>query len=148
MTGVPALYTKHLKTPQIIATEFRIPGMAPDDTEQEARIALWLACRSYNPERGKFPAYASMVIRARLTDLLRAATRDKRTAELVYPKDIPAPDQSEGREHLQLVLDAVPTLTKRERQAVADHLNGQPSKESKSHDSALDRARAKLRNAA
>lgn len=144
METVSARWTKHRPIAVAIADEWRIPGMDSDDIRQEALVALWEACRSYDRDRGKFPAWARLTIRSRLADLLEHATRQKRTAVLVRDVDVPGPDEREGREQLQLVLDV--DLTPRERQAVADHLNGVPR--TKAHDQALYRARVKLKAAA
>jgi RNA polymerase sigma factor (sigma-70 family) len=143
----PALFTKHQQLAALIASDWRIPGMDHDDVRQEARIALWEACRGYDKRKGRFPAFAGVVVRRRMRDLLQAAMREKRAAVVLGLFDAPAPDEREGHEQLQLILDGLDALTQLERDAVRDHLNGRPSKKSKSHDSALDRARAKLKDA-
>ena len=139
---VPALWTRHRAIAYKQAGEFRIPGLQAQDVEQEALVALWEACRRWDPERGKFPPFAKAVIRNTLIDLLRRASH--RPVEVPLEIDVRVEPET-GQ--LRWVLEALDTLTELERQAVADHLNGRPSKESKSHDSALDRARVKLRAA-
>lgn len=89
---VPALWTKHRNIAYTIAHEWRVPGMDQDDIAQEALIALWDACRRHDKTRGPFPPFARMVIKARMVDLLRAATTQGRTAELEYDVDVPGPD--------------------------------------------------------
>lgn len=143
----PALWTKHRKLAYGIASEFRIPGLGAEDVDQEALVSLWIACGSYDKTKGRFPTFAAIVIRRDLTDLLVRAKRQKRTAETVADVEIPARDEAPGREQLSLIRDALPRLTAKERAALAAHLQGHPTKASKSHDSALDRARAKLREA-
>jgi DNA-directed RNA polymerase specialized sigma24 family protein len=78
----PALWTKHRSIALAIAPEWRIPGLDQDDVRQEALIALWEACGSHDKTKGPFPAFARLVIKRRLRDLLQAATRQKRTADL------------------------------------------------------------------
>ena len=139
---IPALWTKHRPIAYKAVGEFRIPGMERQDVEQEALVALWEACRRWDPERGKFPPFAKAVIRNTLIDLLRRTSC--RPVEVPLEVDVRVEPET-GQ--LRMVLEALDTLSQRERQAVADHLNGQPSKLSKAHDSALDRARLKLRAA-
>lgn len=135
----PARWTKHRPVALAIARDWNIPGLDRDDVRQEALVALWEACRAYDDTKGQFPAFARLVIKRRLLDLHRAATREKRTAEFAeYTENIPAPD------HEQLVLVGLDTLSDRERLAVTDHLNGMSVLSSKEHDNALFRARRKL----
>jgi RNA polymerase sigma factor (sigma-70 family) len=144
----PALWTKHRPIALAIARDYRIPGLDPDDTRQEALVALWEATGIHDPERGPFPPLARTVIHRHLRDLLQAATRQKRTALIDHDAEPVARDDSAGREQLSLLVDALPTLTELERAAVRAHLNGVPTSSSKRHDNALNRARAKLRAAA
>lgn len=145
---IGARWTKHRPIALAIARDFRVPGLDPDDVRQEALVALWMACREYDRDRGPFPPFARLVVRRRMADLLEHAARQKRTARVAYEVDPPAPDQSEGREQLRLVVGALDTLTDRERAAVRDHLNGRAATSSKAHETALWRARRKLKAAA
>ena len=146
---IPALWTKHRPIALGIAREYRIPGMDPDDIRQEALVALWEACRSYDKEKGPFPPFARLVVKRRLTDQYRRAERriERRLIEFGGQLAIPV-DPDVARERLGEVLEAAETLTPRERRAVADHLNGHRSRVSKAHDQALYRARRKLKAAA
>lgn len=144
-----ALWTKHRPLARAIASQWRIPGMDRCDVEQEALIALWQAARSYDPSRGaSFPTWAARTVRGRLTDLLRAATRAKRTGDIVELDDAPAADTREGRARLQAVVAALPSLTTLERHAVAAQLSGRLDLRDRRLENALQRARRKLRQAA
>lgn len=145
---IPALWNKHRKIALAIAVEWRIPGLDADDVRQEALVALWEACRKYDPGRGAFPPYARMCIKARMSDLLQAATRMKRTAVFVHDVDVPARDRIEARLELIRIVAAMRELSDRERKAIQDHLDGVPATSSKSHDNALTSARRKLRREA
>ena len=82
MSGVPALWTKNRPIALAIAREWRIPGLDPDDVRQEALVALWEAARKYDKTKGTFPPFARLVVKRRLSTLLQAATRQKRTCDL------------------------------------------------------------------
>lgn len=142
----PALWTRHRGIALGIAADYRIPRLDPDDVRQEALVALWEATGVYDPARGTFPALARTVVHRHLRDLLQAATRLKRTADFdreVDPMDVR--DRIAAR--LQLVDLARAHLTPTERKAIRDHVNGAPTKSSRRHGNALQRARRKLRDA-
>ena len=111
VTTVPARWTKHRPIALGLAREYRVPGMDPDDVRQEALVALWEACRAYDREKGTFPPFARLVINRRLTDLLRAATREKRSAVTVSDVDVPAHDELDGQLRLFSVLEVMETLS-------------------------------------
>lgn len=140
-----ALFTKHEGIAIRVASEYRIPGLGPDDVRQEARVALWEATGDHDPTRGAFPSFARLVITRRLIDLLRAATLRVLPLDDVEPEDRTARERLEHRARLARIVELLPQLSETERQAVCDHLNG--AKTSKAHDSALYRARRKLREA-
>ena len=79
-----ALWTKGRPAAIRTASEFRVPGLDEDDLRQEALEALWVALDRYDPARSTVPSFSRMVAERRLTSLLRAATRLKRTAELSF----------------------------------------------------------------
>lgn len=138
-----ARWTKHRGIALGIAAEYRVPGLDADDVRQEALVALWEATGIYDAARGPFPALARTIIHRHLRDLLQAATRLKRTATFDHEADPPdMRDRIAAR--LELLDLARAGLTDAERAAVADHLNGVPATQSKSHDNALQRARRKL----
>lgn len=146
---VSALWSKHRPIALAIAPEYRIPGLDADDVRQEALVALWEAAGSFDPARGRFPAFARTVIHRHLRDLLQAATRMKRTAVFHLGAD-PADTRDRIAARLELVDYArrATALSDRERSAVTDHVRGVPAKSTKAHDSALQRARRKLKAAA
>lgn len=152
---VAADWTKHRPLARLIAREYRVPGAELQDVEQEALIGLWVAARTYDGS-GKFTGWANIVIRRRLNTVLTSALTNKnrilRDADrdgLVLLTDGIDPERvAIDRERLARITAALGSLTARERQAVADHLNGAPSKLTRSHDSSLTRARTKLRQAA
>lgn len=79
----PAKWTAQRKTALAIAAEWRIPTMAADDVRQEALLALWIAAGKHNPDRGPWPPFARAAVKARMTDLLRTATRQKRSTVML-----------------------------------------------------------------
>lgn len=115
-----SLWTKHRGIALAIAQEWRIPGLEPDDGRQEALLALWCATATWDQEQAAFSTYARQAVRNRCTDLLRAATAQKRTGEL-DPDGLDracSPDvteQVEHREQLQLALDTRDELSVVER---------------------------------
>lgn len=115
------------------------------DARQEAVIALWQASRSHVSALGPFRPWATRVMRARLTDLLRTATREKRQAKLVELHDVHAAPEP-GRQ-LQDLVDLLPSLTRLERSAIAAHLNGTYDCRDRSQENALYTARKKLKAA-
>lgn len=94
----PAMFTQQRKAALAIAREWSIPGMDADDVRQEALVALWLATAKHDPERGPWPPFARLAVKARMRDLLQAATRDKRTAVALEL------DPERDRDPLQLAL--------------------------------------------
>lgn len=113
----PTLFTRHRGIALGEARDWTIPGLDADDVRQEALVALWEATGVYDPERGTFPALARTVVRRHLIDLLEAATRLKRTAELDRDAD-PADVRDRIAARLELVDLARANLTETERAAV------------------------------
>jgi RNA polymerase sigma factor (sigma-70 family) len=72
-----ALFTKHQDLATALAQEWFLPGADMDDVHQEARLALWVATGTWDPERGPFRMYARHAIRADLRDKVQAANRLK-----------------------------------------------------------------------
>lgn len=167
MTGVPALFTRHRGLARSIADGYFWAGAERQDILQEAEIGLWIAARNWDPDgRASFKSFASLVIRRRLSTLVRAALADIRgpldgaarvatseegdTCDLVDL--LPGPHDTErvvvGRDTLARVTAALEQLTPLERLAVARAANGERYAGDKSIDNALARARVKLRKAA
>jgi RNA polymerase sigma factor (sigma-70 family) len=114
---IGALWTRNRPVELGIARDYRIPGLDPDDIRQEALVALWEACRAYDNTKGKLPTFARTVIHRRLTDLLRAATTAKRTADFDHDAEPVGPDLETTvlqREQLSLLLDD-PRVEKRRK---------------------------------
>jgi RNA polymerase sigma factor (sigma-70 family) len=160
------------------------PGCEREDLAQEARIGLVGAIHAWRPERGPFPAFAGRCVRNQALLAVQAAARhkqqllaravslnyehggDSRTGEdrtllsLVdaFPSTGTRTDpeaQLLVSEQLRTVIRAVPSLTERERRALAGALDGLTyaelgpiiggSRKAASH--AADRARRKLAGA-
>jgi len=155
---VPALWTKHRRIASAIAATYFIPGADRQDVEQEALIALWEACRSYDPDRGPFQPYAATVIRRRLVDAVKSATRHKALVLTTSARDRDLPhlhqvtDRCETNEEIRQVLEAITRLTAWERHCVIGTASGLTYAEiggpAKRVDNTLHRARRKLRAAA
>lgn len=138
--STPALYTKHLPIALGIARDYFIPGADREDVRQEARIALWEACRCYDRSKGTFPAFARLVVKRRLADRVKVARRHYHPpAELVDV--VPAPELAPSLEPL---LAGVRQLSLFEQQAVRDIVNDEPLR-SKRDDNLRYTARRKLR---
>ncbi|MDP3073590.1 MAG: sigma-70 family RNA polymerase sigma factor [Opitutaceae bacterium] len=71
--------TTHLEFADRIARQYRIPGLTPDDVQQEARRTLVAAVRGFDPQRGEFAPFAGTVIRNRLRDIFTREVRRVRT---------------------------------------------------------------------
>jgi RNA polymerase sigma factor (sigma-70 family) len=144
---VPALWTKHRGLARAIASGYYARGHEPQDLEQEALIALWVAAREYDPARGKFVAFARVVIERRLTDLVRRSNLPANRAFYEADRDTDRGQtvdyEEEANGQLRLVLSKLFLLTPLERTALATMLNGDPL-QNKSYYNALDRARRKL----
>jgi len=70
-----ALFSAHLKLAAKIGNRFPIPGFSIDEGIQEARIALWKAANEFDPSRGDFEGFASIVIRNHLRNVFDRAKR-------------------------------------------------------------------------
>jgi RNA polymerase sigma factor (sigma-70 family) len=73
-----------------IGRSFPLVGQTIDESEQEARIALWKASNSYDPAKGKFEPFASTVIRNHLRN---AYEKTKRRSVEVTALDVPSINQ-------------------------------------------------------
>jgi hypothetical protein len=85
------MFTRMRPAALAIAAEWSVPGMARDDVRQEALLALWIATGKHDPARGAWPPFARLAVKARMRDLLQAATCDKRTADT-----LPLDDERDG----------------------------------------------------
>ncbi len=158
-----------------------LPGCEREDLAQEARIGLLAAIRAWQPERGPFPAFAVRCVRNQALLAVKAAARHKhqfltRAISLNYEYGGDATSSGEAwalalldavpatstrtdpearllvNEQLRSVVRALPSLTARERRALAGMLDGRSyadvapaiggSTKAASH--AVDRARRKL----
>lgn len=50
-------------------------GYDQEDLQQEALLALWKACLTYNPKKSKFSTYATTCIANRFRDLIKIQSR-------------------------------------------------------------------------
>lgn len=114
----PSLYAKHHQIADHVAHDYYLPGADADDVRQECRVALWEACRCYKPERGPFPPFARLVIRARMQDAITHANRRSRRlltdAEREHD-DIQTLDPVEQREALHELTLRCAQLNERDR---------------------------------
>jgi RNA polymerase sporulation-specific sigma factor len=165
------------------------PGCEREDLAQEARIGLLAAIRAWQPQRGPFPAFAARCVRNQALLAVKGAARHKhqfltRAIPLNYEYGGDATSSGEPwalalldavpttntrtdpearllvNEQLTTVVRALPSLTARERRALAKTLDGSSYAEvgltiggsAKAASHAVDRARRKLaavlRNAA
>jgi RNA polymerase sigma factor (sigma-70 family) len=87
------LFELHVDLALKIARSLPIIGHTVDEKEQEARIALWKAANAFDPNRGDFEPFASMVIRNHLRNFLQRAQR--RAHFEITTLDVPAVNQGE-----------------------------------------------------
>lgn len=161
------------------------PSVDRDDLAQEARIGLLAAIRAWNPPRGPFPAFADRCASNQALLAIQSACRHKhKLLTRAIPLDGPqasAADPTDNRpnltlldtiadgsnartnpethllirEELDALVGAVPTLTHRERAALAGIIAGDSYQEladklratPKAASQAAGRARRKLANA-
>ena len=164
--GVPAMWTKHRPLALALAREFWFPDGDADDVRQTALVALWEACRQFDPTLGAFRPFAEMVVRRTLMDEITARNRHKRrlltdAVRVTVNEDgnsceiidvLPArgndpAEIAERHEQLRLAIGALPSLSPLERAALARAVDGDPCAE-KRMDNALQRARRKMAAAA
>jgi RNA polymerase sigma factor (sigma-70 family) len=127
------------------------PGLEREDLAQEARIGLIAAIRAWRPERGPFPPFADKCVRNQALLAIHAAARHKhqllsrakslnsehggdptttRDPTNFVPLHLAARDASDPEarllvgEQLTRIALALPTLTVRERRALAGTLDG------------------------
>jgi RNA polymerase sigma factor (sigma-70 family) len=140
---------------QRVVWKLRLPlGCEREDLAQEARVGLVAAIRAWQPERGPFPAFADRCVSNHALLALEAACRRKhqllaRAVSLDSPRPgagaadaRPAPSLLDTlpanrdartdpesrllvREQLTDLLNAIETLTPRERTAIAGTIGGQ-----------------------
>jgi RNA polymerase sigma factor (sigma-70 family) len=71
-----ALFAAHLGIATKLSQSFPIPRFSPEETEQEARLALWQAACKFDSTKGAFEAFATIVIRNHLRNTFNKAKRD------------------------------------------------------------------------
>jgi len=76
-----ALFAAHLGVATKLSHSFPIPRFSPEETEQEARIALWQAASKFDSTKGAFEAFATIVIRNHLRNTFNKAKRDSSRAD-------------------------------------------------------------------
>jgi RNA polymerase sigma factor (sigma-70 family) len=148
------LLTRYEPLVRSVVRRLRLPaGCEREDLAQEARIGLWAAIRAWRPDRGSFPPFASRCVHNQALMALEAACANKHRV-LTYAisldsehggdpmaGDERAPSRihrfhhpSDGRtdpeacllvhEQLTCLRRALPTLSPRQRLALAGALNG------------------------
>lgn len=147
----------------LLSKHLFLAGGDRDDIEQEARIAIIIAVRSYKPERGSFRPFLVLCVERWLVTCLVHARRDKsqvlnqaaRTATDEEGRERPIvdllADESADpalvvirRERVREILERFKTLTELERESLVGYLNGESYYANKSADNAIQRARRKL----
>jgi RNA polymerase sigma factor (sigma-70 family) len=76
-----ALFAAHLDVATKLGHSFPIPCFSPEETEQEARLALWQAACKFDSTKGAFEAFATIVIRNHLRNTFNKAKRDSSRTE-------------------------------------------------------------------
>lgn len=169
-----ALVRKWSPLATTISREFFHPTLDSDDLRQEALIAVMVAGRTYDAERGMtFHSFAAMCIRRRLATTLKTANRMKRDWRMEAPRETRTED-GEALQTVELVpalnadphhltcikedmarfVSAMETLSPLERHWMlyvidgGEYSSAVDGKRNKRAENAVDRARAKLRLAA
>lgn len=152
---VAALYSKHRPLARSLARRIYVPGSESQDVQQEADVALWIAARNWDPEKGAFPAFATTVIQRRLASVLRAALvqgrrilseADRDGLVLIRSHVDDVERIAVDRDQLRRIIDALIALPEAEREGLAAALSGEP--QSKQTSNAAYRARRKLKEVA
>ena len=73
--GPETLFNAHLQLAARIGQSFPIQGLSMEESTHEARIALWQAANAFDPTRGTFEGFASIVIRNHLRNVFGKAKR-------------------------------------------------------------------------
>jgi len=71
-----ALFDSNLELASQIGRNFPIPGLSIEEGIHEARVALWQAASNFDPARGEFEGFASIVIRNHLRNIFEKAKRN------------------------------------------------------------------------
>lgn len=150
MSDTPSLYAKHAHLVDKLAGRYVVPGADIEDSLQEARLALWEACGAYQPMKGvPFGAFATLVIKRRLIDQLRASTRGKNAIlsnaerEAVIADHASFEDQLDNQALIEKIISRSRSFPETHRKALLDIINGEPVA-SKAEDNARVKVRRKL----
>lgn len=138
-----------------MASAWSLPGADADDVRQEARIALWEACRCYDAALDvPFTAFARIVINRRLRDSLRNAARGKHRllTDAARDQDVPTSQDEiiQRRAELRALVTGFKQMSLLEQQAIRAVADGTPYTtvgSFKTVDNAVQRGRRKLRAA-
>lgn len=175
MTAAPRLFVEHLPIADAIARDYFFPDGDEDDVRQEARIALWDACRRYDG-RMPFRPFARHCITARMCSQVRNRNREKvkvntQAARLNGPgpsldeagmldfnaggwrdgheliETIPSNDTADGRACFHEVMRNLANagLSELELRAIRRVMCGYPCGKTGVDNNALNRARRKLK---
>jgi len=113
ITPQETLFSAHLELAGKIAGSFPVPRMTLAERLHEARIALWNAALNFNPDKGSFEAFATIVIRNHLRNVFNKAKRDD--AKLIDPLAILA-DAHDEETSSEAIFDPHPSpLSEAER---------------------------------
>lgn len=153
------------------ACGYYLPGAERADVEQEARIGVLRAARSYRPSEGPFRAFARLCVRRQLIEAVKRATTQRQAAlshradheetcegEVLSLIDVQAAPNTDPldrileRDTIRRLVAGIQQLSALERRAlVGVCLEGRPYVElggKKAIDNAIQRARQSLREAA
>lgn len=97
-----SLFEGHLGQALKIGRSFLVPNSTTDECEQEARIALWHAAQTFDPTKGEFAAFASVVVRNHLRNFFNAAKR--RSAEIAV---LDSPSSGDSESEIDFVKDSI-----------------------------------------
>lgn len=111
----PAFTRAFLSWAAARAEALRDPAVDREDLEQEVRIALWQACKTYDPALSSLKTWCRRHVECALNNFLRVQSRKRR----VFQLSLDAPVDEEERRTLGETV-ACSTRTAEERLADAD----------------------------
>lgn len=119
-----ALFAAHLAIAAKLSQSFAIPRFSPEETEQEARIALWQAACKFDSTKGAFESFATIVIRNHLRNTFNKAKRDSSRADTL---DAPlmADDDAPGKLAASMIDPAASPSLVAERADISEVLHSE-----------------------
>lgn len=121
-----ALFAAHLAIATKLSQSFPIPRFSPEETEQEARIALWQAACKFDSTKGAFESFATVVIRNHLRNTFNKAKRDSSRADTLDVASL-ADGEAPGISAVQMIDPAASPALVAERADISEAIHNELS---------------------